>query len=175
MMSSSSELSDTYSDDHPSTELTPPSVAQATSGKKRKAQTGSKIPAKRARTGNTRVTGEKDFIDSKPRSRPARSATQSKYSVDEGDTDEEVETPRKGTLKTKRKAVVEDKVKVEIEKSQNGETKATIKRKRKTKEEKEADAMPLTARTLGSKIFVGAHVSVAGGVQHAVPNSVHIG
>ncbi|KAF2753615.1 AP endonuclease [Pseudovirgaria hyperparasitica] len=35
--------------------------------------------------------------------------------------------------------------------------------------------MPLATRTIGSKIFAGAHVSVAGGVQNAVINSLHIG
>jgi AP endonuclease-1 len=37
------------------------------------------------------------------------------------------------------------------------------KTKRKTKEEKEAEAMPLAARTIGHKLFIGAHVSSAGG------------
>lgn len=36
-------------------------------------------------------------------------------------------------------------------------------RKRKTKEEKEAEAMPLAARTNGLRVFIGAHVSVAKG------------
>jgi AP endonuclease-1 len=37
--------------------------------------------------------------------------------------------------------------------------------------------MPLAARTLGhnTKLFIGAHVSSAGGVQNSVANSVHIG
>jgi hypothetical protein len=38
-----------------------------------------------------------------------------------------------------------------------------VKKKRKTKEEKEAEAMPLAARTVGHKLFIGAHVSSAGG------------
>jgi hypothetical protein len=50
-----------------------------------------------------------------------------------------------------------------------------IRRKRKTKEEKEAEAMPLAARTVGSRMFVGAHVSIATGVEKAVTNCVHIG
>lgn len=36
-------------------------------------------------------------------------------------------------------------------------------RKRKTKEEKELEAMPLKARTPGLRMFVGAHVSAAKG------------
>lgn len=49
------------------------------------------------------------------------------------------------------------------------------KKKRKTKEEKEAEAMPLAARALGLKMFVGAHTSVAKGVENAITNCVHIG
>jgi AP endonuclease-1 len=53
--------------------------------------------------------------------------------------------------------------------------KPKVVRKRKTKEEKEAEAMPLAARTVGHKLFIGAHVSAAGGVPNAVQNAVHIG
>lgn len=45
----------------------------------------------------------------------------------------------------------------------NGEVVKKVKRKCKTKEEKEAEAMPLAARTTGHKLFIGAHVSAAGG------------
>jgi hypothetical protein len=48
-------------------------------------------------------------------------------------------------------------------------------RKRKTKEEKEAEAMPLAARTSGLRMFIGAHVSIATGVEKAVTNCLHIG
>ncbi|KAK5676181.1 DNA-(apurinic or apyrimidinic site) lyase [Elasticomyces elasticus] len=48
-------------------------------------------------------------------------------------------------------------------------------KKRKTKEEKEAEAMPLRARTPGLRMLVGAHVSAAKGVFNAVNNSMHIG
>lgn len=57
----------------------------------------------------------------------------------------------------------------------NGEKSKKTPKKRKTKEEKEAEAMPLAARTSGLKMFVGAHVSIATGVEKAVTNSVHIG
>ncbi|KAL8667483.1 MAG: hypothetical protein Q9202_000699 [Teloschistes flavicans] len=49
------------------------------------------------------------------------------------------------------------------------------KRARKTKEEKEAEAMPLVARSIGLRMFIGAHVSGAKGVQNAVTNCLHIG
>lgn len=50
-----------------------------------------------------------------------------------------------------------------------------LKRKRKTKEEKEADEMPLAARTSGLKMYIGAHVSCAKGVHNSVINSLHVG
>ncbi|KAL4948755.1 xylose isomerase-like protein [Aspergillus filifer] len=52
---------------------------------------------------------------------------------------------------------------------------ATTTKKRKTKKEKEAEMVPLRARTQGLRMFVGAHVSAAGGVSNAVTNSKHIG
>jgi AP endonuclease-1 len=55
------------------------------------------------------------------------------------------------------------------------DTKPNVTRKRKTKDEKEAEAMPLATRTAGHKLFIGAHVSSAGGVSNAVQNAVHIG
>ncbi|KAL8992663.1 MAG: hypothetical protein Q9188_007533 [Gyalolechia gomerana] len=39
------------------------------------------------------------------------------------------------------------------------------KRKRKTQEEKDAEAMPLAARTIGLRMFIGAHVSGAKGIK----------
>ena len=41
--------------------------------------------------------------------------------------------------------------------------KKPVKKARKTKEEKELDAMPLAPRSQGLKMFVGAHVSAAKG------------
>ncbi|KUI53908.1 DNA-(apurinic or apyrimidinic site) lyase 1 [Cytospora mali] len=52
-------------------------------------------------------------------------------------------------------------------------------KKRKTKKEKEDDAMPLAERTVVSSLkramYIGAHVSGAGGVQNSVTNALHIG
>ncbi|WPH00346.1 AP endonuclease, protein [Acrodontium crateriforme] len=55
------------------------------------------------------------------------------------------------------------------------EEKAKPTRKRKTPAEKEAEAEPLAARTQGHPLYIGAHISSAGGVQNSVANSVHIG
>lgn len=49
------------------------------------------------------------------------------------------------------------------------------KRKRKTKEEKEAEAMPLAPRTPDLRMFIGAHTSIAKGVENAITNCTHVG
>lgn len=73
---------------------------------------------------------------------------------------------------TKPTAKIEKRKKVKIEtKEETSETQVggeitkekKAVRKRKTKGEKEAEAMPLASRTVGHRLFVGAHVSSAGG------------
>ncbi|KAK5217323.1 DNA-(apurinic or apyrimidinic site) lyase [Exophiala xenobiotica] len=49
------------------------------------------------------------------------------------------------------------------------------KGKRKTKAERLAEMVPLAIRTANLKMFVGAHTSVAKGVENAITNCVHIG
>ncbi|KAK6358722.1 hypothetical protein TWF730_008045 [Orbilia blumenaviensis] len=51
----------------------------------------------------------------------------------------------------------------------------TPKRKRKTKEEKEAEKMPLADRALNCAFKIGAHVSSAAGVENSVTNATRIG
>ncbi|GLI77760.1 DNA-(apurinic or apyrimidinic site) lyase [Penicillium ochrochloron] len=68
----------------------------------------------------------------------------------------------------------------DIDVKSEAEAASTIKAKparkaRKTKEEKEAEAMPLALRTPGLKMFVGAHVSAAKGVFNSITNSTQIG
>ncbi|CAI6334563.1 unnamed protein product [Periconia digitata] len=46
---------------------------------------------------------------------------------------------------------------------------------KRTSKKKEEDSAPLEQRTVGSKLLVGAHVSIAGGVHNAIPNLIHIG
>ena len=93
-------------------------------------------------------------------------------------------TSKKETRKpTSTKEVEEIETLTANANSQGGEPESILphnseskkKRKRKTREEKEAEAMPLAARTQGLKMFVGAHVSIAKGIQNAVTNCVHIG
>lgn len=65
---------------------------------------------------------------------------------------------------------------IDIKDANETQTSSTkVQRKRKTKEDKEAEAMPLAARTVGLNMFVGAHVSIAKGLENAVTNSLHIG
>ncbi|KAL8941689.1 MAG: hypothetical protein Q9216_002102 [Gyalolechia sp. 2 TL-2023] len=93
---------------------------------------------------------------------------------DEDDTDIKAETPTKTARK--RKATKEDKT-GGPENPIKGEEASPQKpkRKRKTQEEKDAEAMPLAARSTGLRMYIGAHVSGAKGVQNAVTNCVHIG
>ncbi|KAI5194875.1 AP endonuclease [Aureobasidium subglaciale] len=90
--------------------------------------------------------------------------------------EEDVEASPKETKKpTKSTKPIEEPQEEETKAVQGQATKPKVVRKRKTKEEKEAEAMPLAARTLGHKLFIGAHVSAAGGVPNAVQNAIHIG
>ncbi|TLD35269.1 AP endonuclease [Venturia nashicola] len=110
-----------------------------------------------------------------PRSKKAKVVTTSIKEEEEieinASQSEGAESPKK-VIKSRSKA---KKVVKKEEVEEDGTAKKKVARKKKTKQEKEAEAMPLLARTLGSKIVVGAHISSAGGVQNAIPNSVHIG
>ena len=87
---------------------------------------------------------------------------------------EDLSSPSKKKTKTKTK-VLETIDQEKQEEQLDAEAPKKTPRKRKTKEEKEAEAMPLAARTSGLKMFIGAHVSIATGVEKAVTNCVHIG
>ncbi|KAI9646484.1 DNA-(apurinic or apyrimidinic site) lyase [Ciborinia camelliae] len=86
----------------------------------------------------------------------------------------------KATAVTK-KAPVKRKLKEEDEEEEDGGTvsEKKVTKKRKTKEEKDAETMPVVERTLVSAlkkaVYIGAHVSGAGGVQNSVNNSLRIG
>ncbi|SMR56475.1 unnamed protein product [Zymoseptoria tritici ST99CH_1A5] len=85
--------------------------------------------------------------------------------------EERTTSPTQAKKRTKKQVKAENGVEGEEEE----EEKKKVVRKRKTKEEKEAEAMPFAARTTGHKLFLGAHISSAGGVQNAVGNAVQIG
>lgn len=103
---------------------------------------------------------EEEEVEDKPA--PAKRGRQSKAVK----VDQPISPPPKKATKSKKP--VQD-----IEEPETSKPKVVTKRK--TKEEKEAEAMPLAARTVGHKLFIGAHVSAAGGVPNAVQNAVHIG
>ncbi|KAF7535454.1 hypothetical protein G7Z17_g13200 [Cylindrodendrum hubeiense] len=75
------------------------------------------------------------------------------------------------------KPAVKRKAEPEPEPKESAPATKTVK-KRKTKA-KDEDAMPLADRTavpsLKKAMYIGAHVSAAGGVQNSVANAVHIG
>ncbi|KAJ0121314.1 dna-(apurinic or apyrimidinic site) lyase 1 [Diaporthe amygdali] len=95
----------------------------------------------------------------------------------------EAATPKKRTASKKRKAADdtedEDHQCDSHNEEEQDEKEKPGPKKRKTKKDKEADAMPLAARTAVSSLeramFIGAHVSGAGGCQNSIQNAVHIG
>ncbi|KAK3329625.1 xylose isomerase-like protein [Apodospora peruviana] len=84
----------------------------------------------------------------------------------------------KKTTVSKRKIVQADDD-FENDSPAGDETKKPTPKKRRTKAEKEEDNMPLAPRTAISSLkramYIGAHVSGAGGVQNSVQNAVNIG
>ncbi|KIW29913.1 uncharacterized protein PV07_05698 [Cladophialophora immunda] len=113
----------------------------------------------------------------------ASTATKGKLALKEETmvTVERTETPTSGTRKRKGKSKVKREAESDSEEYDGGGDKreqdepVKPKRTRKTKEEKEAAAMPLAARTAGLNMYVGAHTSIAKGVENAVTNCVQIG
>jgi AP endonuclease-1 len=119
------------------------------------------------------------------KSTPAKTSRKVKADVDsdEEDISPITKSPAKINInKVKAKAVLEDvqsqkqkkssakrKAKTEDDEDEDGEEAGDnkVKKKRKTKEEKEAKAMPLAERTLMGTLkkamYIGAHVSAAGG------------
>ena len=83
----------------------------------------------------------------------------------------------KSASKSKAKARAKDTQGLDPELSEQSSPDLTTKpkRRRKTKEEKEAEAMPLAPRTLNPRMFIGAHTSIAKGVENAITNCIHIG
>ncbi|OCL13397.1 AP endonuclease [Glonium stellatum] len=94
-----------------------------------------------------------------------------KVSYAEDSSDEAEVTPKATPKKGKKhhEIPVEERSEVEVTITKK------VQRKRKTKEDLEAEAMALAARTVGSKLLVGAHVSGAGGVHNSIANCVKIG
>ena len=123
--------------------------------KKKVAETAAvkKAGIKSAANGN--VNGGVDTPKTK------KASLKRKAQVAEDEDDEAPALPPKGK---KRKVKVEKEDGEAIEASGGGEVvQKKTKQKRKTKEEKAAERMPLAPRTFGHKLFIGAHVSASGG------------
>lgn len=88
--------------------------------------------------------------------------------------------PDKGSSTTKgAKETTTKKSTTKRELISDGEEIKPAKKPRKTKEEKEAEMLPLASRTaintLTRQIYIGAHVSASGGVDKSIGNALHIG
>jgi AP endonuclease-1 len=126
-------------------------------------------------TKRRKVKDEAQAIAGSAQAKKRAPSARSKVAV-KPEPEEEEEEPVVESPKPKKRAKKEVKEEVKTEEGREGaEVEKKVVRKRKTKDEKKAEEMPLAARTLGHKLFIGAHVSSAGGVQNAVGNSVHIG
>ncbi|KAK3724503.1 DNA-(apurinic or apyrimidinic site) lyase [Vermiconidia calcicola] len=150
------------------------------------------VSAKTTKKSRKRKVQVEDDLDEEPKVKSTRAKKQ-KVQVKEEETAEtvaKVKGGRKRKVEVKTEEAVETGVKpkkgkkhkAEVESEDTGEVRGednTVekkpRRKRKTKEEKEAEAMPIAARTIGHKLLIGAHVSSAGGVHNSVVNCVHIG
>ncbi|EHK50094.1 uncharacterized protein TrAtP1_007986 [Trichoderma atroviride] len=107
--------------------------------------------------------------------RPTRGSQKAAIKREEDDFDEvKASKPRQSAAAAKRKADSEPEADAD---SKTQASKAVKKRKGKGKGDEEA--MVLAERTavsaLGKAMYIGAHVSAAGGVQNAVTNAVQIG
>ncbi|KAI5295254.1 hypothetical protein KEM52_001919 [Ascosphaera acerosa] len=94
--------------------------------------------------------------------------------VTESDTAPRVRGARKRDAAIAVGAAQEESVAEEAEQVDTGKA---VKRKRRTTKAEAAvvEVAPLAARTEGLRMFVGAHISAAGGVQNSLNNARHIG
>lgn len=108
-----------------------------------------------------------------------------RMSTKDGETETLEFKPSELEVTTKAKRVCKRKLKAEAAAAAAASTEISeqtdkkVVKKRKTKEEKDAEAVPLQPRTdvatLPKKMFFGAHVSSAGGVHNSTANATHIG
>ena len=137
-------------------------------------------PSKNRKATKTKEVTDRPVKEEDDGAQPAEKRTRKKQKVKvETEQVEEVEdhiaegpetAPKK--RRTRKKEVKEE----EQDFDEDGNViRKKVKGKRKTKAEKEAELveMPLAARTTGHKLFIGAHVSAAGG-QCSVRSSVFI-
>ncbi|KAL4973848.1 xylose isomerase-like protein [Aspergillus desertorum] len=82
---------------------------------------------------------------------------------------------RRVQVKSEKEVKSEASIEIKAEEIEEQITATKTTRKRRSRKKEEAEIMPLRARTQGLRMFVGAHVSAAGGVFNAVNNSKHVG
>ena len=128
-------------------------------------------------------THSDDDTKSTPFTRPSRpratkTSAAAKPVKEESDSEYDSEAPKKApkVIAKRARVPVKRKVKAEASSSEAESTAKPAPKKRKTAAEKRAEDMagPLAARTVG-KLLIGAHVSMAKGVQNAITNSQNIG
>ena len=110
---------------------------------------------------------EQEIVENSPKKAVRTRKTKVKVEAEaEDDDDDDVAAGAEKTPKAKAKGrtAVKKEVQVKEETEGNGDIK-TVKKKRQSKADKEAEmvANPLSARTIGHKLFIGAHVSASGG------------
>lgn len=124
-----------------------------------------------ATTSSTKSGGGAGEVVTKGKAKKTSARASEATAIKKEDEDElsDLETP-----KTEKKARKKTS-KPTQDAATNATNEAKLKRHRKTREEKEAEMLPLAARTPNPRILLGAHVSAAGGVQNSVTNGNHIG
>lgn len=137
------------------------SAQQATDARSGERETFT-TPRRGTRTRNVKVeVKEEESPDEEQQNATPRKRQRKTTKVEEEEEAEVDGNTSKPALKGRAKKSTE--VKKEAEDADGKAAEQPTKKKRKTKEEKEAEAMPLAARTVGHKLFIGAHVSSAGG------------
>ncbi|KAM5436402.1 DNA-(apurinic or apyrimidinic site) lyase [Microsporum ferrugineum] len=131
-----------------------------------------------AKSGRKRGPG---VNQASPAKRPKKSDSSNPQirSGAEGDGSKDTDTSAQNKVSKSGKEGRVEKIKPEDEKEEEEAeaviTKDTAQSRRKTKEDTSAEMAPLASRATGLRMFVGAHVSAAKGVQNSIPNSIHIG
>ena len=115
--------------------------------------------SKKIEAALVREEQEVDIVESPQRPRRIKKVGAS--TLEQQSEEEILEPPIKSRKSKKPQIVVQAK---EEEGEEAEQVPQKVKKHRKTKEEKQTEAMPLAARTNGLRMFIGAHVSCAKGI-----------
>lgn len=139
--------------------------------------------AKRTKTGTVKIEVDEVVTNARSPAKPSRKKAKKEES--EAELEIPIEPIKRKINSVKGKATLEAlangqkpsvkrKAKGEPD-DENGGNETKTKKKRMTKEEKEAEAMPILPRTavsaLKKAMYIGAHVSGAGGMKESVAHS----